>query len=507
MLSLEEVRKITSYVSNTASMACQTTTSTNATPTSTSSPVSSTLANGSILIATAGVPDKGTEESHQMTCLSIIEHKQVTCLSTEENDQVTCLNDSCRVDNYRRQSRVLFSKSPSPVVNDTLTDNTSPEPSDRDPNLSPDGDKSPLLIHSPSSLVLVTSTSNSPSSGTSVAQVIPQKHSSRNSTAAQSNSTQSENVDIEDHVESMEETFAIPPTPSYVSSCSPSPSPPPPQSPVPTQHLCGDAANEGDLALICSPRSSTCSDLVLCGVSYTQELRQENVTTVDSGKDLELGRLDESLLATGSSPILLEENDISMEETEEADMGMVEILEVGEEEATPVEGVEPTEMNVSDDRTMAEENSTDNFNKIQPLAPEDEDLFYINDQFETDWLMNVTDYNPTEQHSGLGRLSASQPPSHSAESLGVAPQNSSSTQTPATLGHNSQPSVTPASRGRWSIISDDNITPMPRYHAMATPNLKREANKFGLKGLPKRKMIAKLVEIYNYVHPLIGEEK
>lgn len=44
------------------------------------------------------------------------------------------------------------------------------------------------------------------------------------------------------------------------------------------------------------------------------------------------------------------------------------------------------------------------------------------------------------------------------------------------------------------------ITPMPNYQGMDTPNLKNELKKYGIKALPKRQAILKLVEIYQYTH-------
>jgi len=44
------------------------------------------------------------------------------------------------------------------------------------------------------------------------------------------------------------------------------------------------------------------------------------------------------------------------------------------------------------------------------------------------------------------------------------------------------------------------VTPMPNYNEMATPVLKTELHKFGVRPLPKKKMILKLKEIYDYTH-------
>lgn len=64
---------------------------------------------------------------------------------------------------------------------------------------------------------------------------------------------------------------------------------------------------------------------------------------------------------------------------------------------------------------------------------------------------------------------------------------------------------TPLGTAGIRIESDDNITPMPSYHDMVTPALKAQCGRFGVKPLAKRKMIAKLQEIYEYTHPLVGK--
>ncbi|XP_034986341.2 structure-specific endonuclease subunit SLX4 isoform X1 [Zootoca vivipara] len=43
-------------------------------------------------------------------------------------------------------------------------------------------------------------------------------------------------------------------------------------------------------------------------------------------------------------------------------------------------------------------------------------------------------------------------------------------------------------------------TPMPSYSIMETPKLKKELRRFGVRALPKRKMILKLKEIFQYTH-------
>ena len=65
--------------------------------------------------------------------------------------------------------------------------------------------------------------------------------------------------------------------------------------------------------------------------------------------------------------------------------------------------------------------------------------------------------------------------------------------------------ATPVSTGQRPVLeSDVDITPMPDYTNMDTPGLKGECSRFGVRALPKKKMIAKLTEIYDYTHPLTG---
>ncbi|XP_067317954.1 structure-specific endonuclease subunit SLX4-like [Anolis sagrei] len=46
------------------------------------------------------------------------------------------------------------------------------------------------------------------------------------------------------------------------------------------------------------------------------------------------------------------------------------------------------------------------------------------------------------------------------------------------------------------------VTPMPSYSAMATPELKTELKRFGVRALPKRQMVLKLKEIFQFTHPV-----
>ncbi|NXN34055.1 SLX4 endonuclease, partial [Nycticryphes semicollaris] len=44
------------------------------------------------------------------------------------------------------------------------------------------------------------------------------------------------------------------------------------------------------------------------------------------------------------------------------------------------------------------------------------------------------------------------------------------------------------------------MTPMPEYSIMETPQLKKELSRFGVRALPKRQMVLKLKEIFQYTH-------
>ena len=73
-----------------------------------------------------------------------------------------------------------------------------------------------------------------------------------------------------------------------------------------------------------------------------------------------------------------------------------------------------------------------------------------------------------------------------------------------TVKRKSQCFKTPASC-RVELQTDDDITPMPDFRGMRTPCLKGECARFGVKAMAKKKMIAKLSEIYEHTHPLVGK--
>ncbi|XP_075420477.1 structure-specific endonuclease subunit SLX4 isoform X2 [Tenrec ecaudatus] len=50
------------------------------------------------------------------------------------------------------------------------------------------------------------------------------------------------------------------------------------------------------------------------------------------------------------------------------------------------------------------------------------------------------------------------------------------------------------------------ITPMPRYSILETPVLKKELDRFGVRPLPKRQMVLKLKEIFQYTHQTLESD-
>ncbi|XP_040853530.1 structure-specific endonuclease subunit SLX4-like [Ochotona curzoniae] len=50
------------------------------------------------------------------------------------------------------------------------------------------------------------------------------------------------------------------------------------------------------------------------------------------------------------------------------------------------------------------------------------------------------------------------------------------------------------------------ITPMPRYSIMETPVLRKELDRFGVRPLPKRQMVLKLKEIFQYTHQTLESD-
>uniref|UniRef100_I3MBM1 Structure-specific endonuclease subunit SLX4 n=1 Tax=Ictidomys tridecemlineatus TaxID=43179 RepID=I3MBM1_ICTTR len=65
---------------------------------------------------------------------------------------------------------------------------------------------------------------------------------------------------------------------------------------------------------------------------------------------------------------------------------------------------------------------------------------------------------------------------------------------------------TPKGANQKNLPPKVPITPMPRYSIMETPLLKKELDRFGVRPLPKRQMILKLKEIFQYTHQTLESD-
>ncbi|XP_037363989.1 LOW QUALITY PROTEIN: structure-specific endonuclease subunit SLX4 [Talpa occidentalis] len=65
---------------------------------------------------------------------------------------------------------------------------------------------------------------------------------------------------------------------------------------------------------------------------------------------------------------------------------------------------------------------------------------------------------------------------------------------------------TPGGAGQKNLPPKVPITPMPRYSLMETPVLKKELDRFGVRPLPKRQMVLKLKEIFQYTHQTLESD-
>lgn len=65
---------------------------------------------------------------------------------------------------------------------------------------------------------------------------------------------------------------------------------------------------------------------------------------------------------------------------------------------------------------------------------------------------------------------------------------------------------TPKGANQKNLPPKVPITPMPRYSIMETPVLKKELDRFGVRPLPKRQMVLKLKEIFQYTHQTLGSD-
>ena len=62
------------------------------------------------------------------------------------------------------------------------------------------------------------------------------------------------------------------------------------------------------------------------------------------------------------------------------------------------------------------------------------------------------------------------------------------------------PKISQLVRENSIATTNSPLTPMPNYVTMNTPNLKDELKRYGVKALPRKQAVRKLVEIYEYTH-------
>uniref|UniRef100_A0A8C3W0D3 Structure-specific endonuclease subunit SLX4 n=1 Tax=Catagonus wagneri TaxID=51154 RepID=A0A8C3W0D3_9CETA len=93
------------------------------------------------------------------------------------------------------------------------------------------------------------------------------------------------------------------------------------------------------------------------------------------------------------------------------------------------------------------------------------------------------DWDGEEQQSPRGLPAAQTPPSKSRE-----------LQTPT------------GAKRKKDLPPKVPITPLPRYSLLETPELRRELDRFGVRPLPKRQMVLKLKEIFQYTHQTLESD-
>lgn len=351
------------------------------------------------------------------------------------------------------------------------------------------------------------------------------------------------------------EIFNILTPPLLMSSCSPSPTP---YSPPAECNYHSVGGMEEKAVLVSSSSSSSSDDVVLCGVSPSlqstlggvgagrvgcvegargvggveevhgvedvevlevgdrHKVDGEYLTVADTVEDEEMETVGEEVEEVGEE----DEEEVEEVETLEEDkdeLNKVEIVDVDNMDEVMMEGT--VEGKMLEDVIRVEETSehseTDSDGNGPALVVGNDHHFEEDYHFDADWLLDdMTDdiafngsyHESPPRPSHLHHTSSQPAPSHYVAFPSPTAPGSLS-QTPAPTARGGPSFITPASfiRGRtMEIVSDDNITPMPQYHNLQTPQLKKECSKFGVRVLPKRKMIAKLTEIYTYTHPLVG---
>nr|XP_045017387.1 structure-specific endonuclease subunit SLX4 isoform X3 [Jaculus jaculus] len=87
-----------------------------------------------------------------------------------------------------------------------------------------------------------------------------------------------------------------------------------------------------------------------------------------------------------------------------------------------------------------------------------------------------------------------------------SPEAVPAAQMPSTQAQKPEGPKTPSSHQKKNLPPKVPITPMPRYSIMETPVLKKELHRFGVRPLPKRQMVLKLKEIFQYTHQTLESD-
>ncbi|XP_047693577.1 structure-specific endonuclease subunit SLX4 [Prionailurus viverrinus] len=96
---------------------------------------------------------------------------------------------------------------------------------------------------------------------------------------------------------------------------------------------------------------------------------------------------------------------------------------------------------------------------------------------------------------------------HWDEKEQTSPELLPAAQTPsADEAQKSEGLETPKGAHWKNLPPKEPITPMPRYSIMETPVLKKELDRFGVRPLPKRQMVLKLKEIFQYTHQTLESD-
>nr|XP_020012110.1 structure-specific endonuclease subunit SLX4 [Castor canadensis] len=88
-----------------------------------------------------------------------------------------------------------------------------------------------------------------------------------------------------------------------------------------------------------------------------------------------------------------------------------------------------------------------------------------------------------------------------------SPESPAAAQTPRARVQKPEGPETPkGARRKKNLPPKVPVTPMPQYSIMETPVLKKELDRFGVRPLPKRQMVLKLKEIFQYTHQTLESD-